>query len=282
MAVGRESDAAVSLALFCATHGGGSEKDKAVARVASSKDEKALALLARYEDFLGEPEAAGKIAEKDQADARAGRPKQVAVNNQPKTIEVHCPVCKGDCVIDEIGCPRCGRIGFMGIERCGHCAGRGVIDYNCLGCRGHGVVLVKGGEEQKCRRCVGKGHPPCPACRGLGKIEQPNPKFLGRPTRTCVNCNGSGFAQKLKCRRCSGKGTVRLSTERGDTIYYMDVTCPMCGGDGVGPPVCRRCAGKGCTGSNKAPKFCASCCGTGHSFTRCGTCGGRGWFPIGK
>jgi DnaJ-class molecular chaperone len=283
MAVGRESDAAVSLALFCATHGAGSEKDKAVARVVSAKDEKTLELLARYYAFLGEADTAGKTAGKEPAVARAAdRAKQVAVNDQPKTIEVHCPVCSGDCVIDEIGCPRCSRLGFMGIERCAHCAGKGVIDYNCLGCRGHGVVLVKGGEERKCRRCLGKGHPPCPACRGLGKIEKPNPKILGRATRTCANCNGSGFEQKVKCRRCGGKGKVQVSSDRGDVIYFMDVTCPLCRGGGVGPPVCRRCAGKGCSGSNKAPKLCLGCYGTGHSFTRCSTCGGRGWFPIGR
>ena len=53
----------------------------------------------------------------------------------------------------------------------------------------------------KCQKCNGKGHHPCPHCKGKGLITD----FMF-PSSKCKNCGGSG---SVKCNVCDGKGQTK-------------------------------------------------------------------------
>jgi hypothetical protein len=191
----------------------------------------------------------------------------------PKYVEVDCPVCRGAGLLQEMGCPECEGKGYVGRRRCNECDGRGRAKHQCSACKGEGGI-VHGGREATCPRCGGKGKLPCGLCRGSGKLKRLYPDYSGKPTKPCPHCDGSGFENRQKCLRCSGNGTVSLGRRRG----RRTVGCPSCGGDGVGPPRCRRCRGSGLSGSEGALSVCLPCFGTGREFPPCRSCKGQGWI----
>jgi hypothetical protein len=191
----------------------------------------------------------------------------------PDHVDVDCPACRGTGLIKSIGCPHCKGLGTKGWGKCGHCGGNGRLEHVCPGCKGAGQVTA-GRTSGTCRLCKGKGHPPCLLCRGRGKIRRPNPAAAGMPTVPCAHCDGSGFEQNVRCKRCGGKGKVSSASEWG---RYTRMGCPFCGGDGLGPPVCPRCSGRGYMGSSTTAAPCRTCSGCGHLYRACPRCRGRGW-----
>ena len=122
--------------------------------------------------------------------------------------------------------------------------------------------------------------------RATDKLKRHNPERAGRPTKPCPNCEGTGFESKTKCLRCGGKGTHTLSAggfggrrgrRAGRRRAGLEIDCPFCGGDGVGPPCCRKCRGSGVANPHKNPAPCPACSGTGQEFRPCSLCAGRGW-----
>jgi len=211
-------------------------------------------------------------------------PAETATENEadevPKTIKVNCPYCKGSGLIKTMGCARCGRTGRAQGEECSSCGGDGSVDTQCRACAGRGTVIA-GGREYECRHCKGKGYPTCVACRGTGSVEKPNPAAADGPTKVCDSCKGSGFEQRLRCGFCRGQGKLDVAGggrgERFARLFRVQPQCPLCGGDGFGPPLCKRCRGRGSFGSGDHAKICPSCMGTGHAHGPCRACRGRGY-----
>lgn len=207
----------------------------------------------------------------------------------PKYIEIDCPFCGGTGLLQEIGCSACEAAGWKLGEQCNKCGARGKVRHNCLLCEGRGSV-TRGGKEVTCPRCKGKGKLPCVACRGAGKLKRPNPERLSRPTAPCPHCAGTGFESEVKCLRCSGRGKLASAPRSafGSTIGGFGSSggmtrptwfdCPFCGGDGKGPPVCRRCRGVGIVGADKARIICQACFGSGRVYSPCRYCRGKGWI----
>ena len=202
----------------------------------------------------------------------------------PRHVEVSCGFCQGSGLLKELRCRNCTGKGYVGADTCGDCGGKGTSNHSCPYCGGNPVVAVEG-RAQKCRGCAGRGHFPCPACRGRGKLKLSNPKAAGVPTRLCQLCDASGLDKSLvKCRRCGGGGVFELRGTTGMYIWIRKVACLFCGGKGRARPECRTCLGKGYvrrrvaypTGETRTP--CRSCFGTGHAVGRCRGCGGRGWI----
>ena len=209
----------------------------------------------------------------------------------PKYVDVDCPVCEATGLVQEMGCPKCLGTGYVAARRCGNCGGTGRTDHRCNACQGRGTIAF-GGKEGICARCRGEGKLPCFLCRGTGKIKRPNPEISRKPTMACPLCEGSGFECKAKCLRCSGKGTFLIGSggamggtgvrDRQPTtetdVTFEKVQCPFCGGDGVGPPICRKCRSAGVVNVYKDPTPCPACFGTGHEFRPCSGCRGWGWI----
>jgi DnaJ-class molecular chaperone len=224
------------------------------------------------------PEPAGAAEADDEADALTETGDASSEEDEtPKHIEVDCPVCDGSGLLQWMGCAACNGSGYDGYTRCGECNGTRKVECNCPYCRGEGV-LVRGGSQKDCPKCRGKGKLPCPMCRGKGKLKRANPEFSGKPTMPCPYCDASGFDSNARCLRCSGQGT-HVSGERSGRIFtYVKVDCPFCGGDGKGPPVCRKCRGAGVVDIKKNPAPCQPCFGTGRLFRPCKACRGQGWI----
>lgn len=203
----------------------------------------------------------------------------------PKYVEIGCPACRGTGLIQTMGCPNCEGVGRAGFMECTECGGTGRIEHNCRACEGRGT-LVRGGREVACSSCRGKGKFPCLVCGGTGKLRRLNPELAGKPTEPCPDCEGTGFESKAKCLRCGGKGTHtisaggfggRRSRRAGRRMASLEIDCPFCGGDGVGPPLCRKCRGSGVASPHKNPVPCPACSGSGREFWPCRACAGRGW-----
>lgn len=208
----------------------------------------------------------------------------------PRAVEVTCPLCEGGGLIKRIGCAVCRGVGYVHIRECKKCGTTGRVDYTCPPCKGKGQ-LAAGDRQGACAKCRGKGHLACGACRGTGSITRPNPEAAGFPTGSCAACDGKGFVPKAKCIVCAGTGQIRIGlTDLGMDLTQAQarrrnwqdntrmVTCVTCDGKGEGPPVCRRCYGRGFTGSGKRLRPCSSCWGTGRAWVPCRPCGGRGWL----
>ena len=132
--------------------------------------------------------------------------------------------------------------------------------------------------KMKCRTCQGSGMDQCRYCRGAGRVK-------------CERCGG---AWRTRCSRCGGKGkTVSGHKTRGGLIYKSYSKCSKCGGKGVthrsrsssytrpgpcptcsgakeslrGTSACRRCRGKGASGT------CKIC--RGAKTVRCVHCGSK-------
>ena len=191
----------------------------------------------------------------------------------PKHIKVDCPVCRATGLLQEMGCPECVGKGYVGRRRCGECDGKGRAQHECSACEGEGGI-VRGGREVTCPRCNGKGKLPCGFCRRSGKLKRRNPDYSGKPTKPCPHCEGSGFENRQKCLSCSGNGTITYGRRR----RRRTVDCLSCGGDGIGPPRCRRCRGAGVVNPEKNPSACLPCFGTGREFPPCRSCKGQGWI----
>ncbi len=232
----------------------------------------------------GEPAQAEETSPEDATAPEEGTSSKALSKKDepPKHIEIDCQVCRGTGLLQKMGCPKCEGTGYVGITRCRECGGTGRVEHKCPPCDGKGT-LVYAGKEGTCAACRGKGKFPCLLCRGTGKLKRPNPELAGRPTKPCPNCEGTGLESRVKCLRCSGKGKLSLSIGglgggggRG-WASSLEIDCPFCGGDGVGPPICRKCRGSGVKSAYKNPVPCAACFGTGQEFRPCRGCRGRGW-----
>jgi DnaJ-class molecular chaperone len=181
--------------------------------------------------------------------------------------------------VDEIGCEKCDADGYVGTTPCGACGSTGRREFKCPICSGAGHVVV-GGKTIECRACKGKGAPLCPVCKGEGKIDRLNPEAVGYETTVCLSCAGEGWERHLKCSMCAGKGTIKVRSSDAQFVYALEITCPLCKGEGTGPPRCNRCNGRGYCGSGKRLFPCMACYGTGHLFIPCRTCRGNGWHRV--
>jgi len=205
----------------------------------------------------------------------------------PRTIDVECPVCKGSGLLETIGCSYCQGTGYSGSGQCNKCSGSRRVDYPCPYCKGEGTLVV-GGAERECPKCKGKGNLPCPLCKGSGTIKRPNPAAASYPTTDCPRCDGTSFLKEAKCVFCGSSGKIWIgmansggggrgaNRDWGDNVREQ-VSCPYCNGDGKGPPLCRRCQGRGYKGSGENARPCPHCYGTGLSFAPCPACRGRGY-----
>jgi hypothetical protein len=218
------------------------------------------------------------------APAAAPAPVSAPAPEIPKTIDVDCPGCKGTGIIKQIGCTTCHGDGHVMATSCSKCGGALRIDFPCPYCQGRGV-LTAGGRSAECRFGDGKGYLPCMGCKGTGKIQRPNPEAAGYATESCPTCTGSGYVeQEVQCRKCGGRGVMvsavgsqYWSPGTGGVRTTRTFSCPWCGGDGKGPPLCGACHGKGYVGGDRQPRPCPRCLATGREFVRCPSCGGRGW-----
>ncbi|MHC4504976.1 MAG: C-type lectin domain-containing protein, partial [Planctomycetota bacterium] len=208
----------------------------------------------------------------------APSPKTAEAEETPSRVDVDCPACGGDGLVSTTGCPACDADGYDGASSCTTCSATGRTAYNCFACVGGGSVLA-GGKQVECGLCGGKGKPPCPACRSTGKISRMNPAAAGYPTVPCVTCGGKGFDEELKCWRCVGTGEITVVSSHSITRSSYTRSCKVCGGDGLAPPQCRPCRGRGyrASGFQGRVAACLSCAGTGRSFVHCRACRGRGW-----
>jgi len=200
----------------------------------------------------------------------------------PRTIDVPCPCCEGDGLINEIGCTECRATGVGDAADCPSCQGKTRVAYDCPGCQGTGKIARRG-KEADCPLCRGRGAPSCPACKGKGTVRRPNPEAMSYATTPCISCDGDGCEKSFKCRVCTGKGKL---TRRGTSslgpgyVLFVTFACPFCGGDGKSPDLCQRCDGRGYLGPIGAQRIvtpCTSCGGRGYLFHPCRTCRGMGW-----
>ena len=193
----------------------------------------------------------------------------------PKYVHVDCLVCRGTGLLQEMGCATCVGTGWEGVYRCPDCRGKRRVEFDCPYCKGAGA-LVRGGKQIECSKCKGKGKLPCPLCRGKGKLKRKNPEYSGKSAMPCPYCQGSGFGGNVKCIRCAGRGNW---TPMSGGMYIVGrVNCEFCGGDGEGPPLCRRCRGAGVLSPKRNPVICGPCFGTGRQFPPCRACAGNGWI----
>lgn len=193
----------------------------------------------------------------------------------PAKIDVDCPYCKGSGKIESIGCGTCVGCGYILPNKCRDCSGTGRVTYKCAACEGVGLDAM----GKPCRYCGGRGAPPCRMCKGRGKVPKPNPLASSTPTRPCIACDGAGWEQHLRCGACNGAGEkLGQSRVQGRLLYYGNVPCLSCGGDGEGPPICNGCSGRGYAGSPKRRVPCLKCQGSGHLYTPCSACRGRGYL----
>ncbi|MHC4250802.1 MAG: PEGA domain-containing protein, partial [Planctomycetota bacterium] len=187
---------------------------------------------------------------------REERPTPEKKEAVPKTIDVECPFCEGSKVMDKMGCSTCRGTGYVDINQCSKCSGSRRVDFACPFCKGEGR-LVAGGKERECPKCKGEGNLPCPPCRGGGTIKRANPEAARYPTADCPYCNATGFLPEAKCTFCGGDGEMWIGRSdsgnnqgggggvfggnRGGYGNRRKVSCPYCGGEGKGAPLCRRC-----------------------------------------
>lgn len=239
----------------------------------------------------GADDAAAMDALPDESDGAAGGdpagtegPSSAGRDDKPpKYTEVDCHVCGGTGLLQQTACPACAGTGYSAGQRCGECGGKCRAEHKCAACKGEGTIVVRG-QQGTCARCKGKGKMPCLPCRGTGKLKRPNPAASHKPTSPCPHCTGTGFENEARCTACSGKGTLvsgegaRIGVRGGAaTRVVVRFDCPFCGGDGMGPPMCRTCRGLGLVGSDKARVTCPACIGTGRAYHPCRACAGRGW-----
>jgi len=209
----------------------------------------------------------------------------------PRTIDVECPVCEGSKVMDRMGCTTCKGTGYIDVNTCSKCDGSRRVDYACPYCAGKGVLVV-GGKERECPRCKGGGKLPCPPCKGEGTIKRANPEAAKYAIADCPYCNATGFVPEAKCTFCGGGGDMWIGRSdfgndqnagrRRGFNNRRKVSCPYCGGEGKGRPLCRRCRGRAFQGSGKTARPCTSCFGTGLSFIPCPGCRGRAYVRARK
>ncbi len=232
------------------------------------------------EPWRREPASRPEPAPKDEQPAvrEEVEKKEDTEEKAPKTIDVNCPFCKGSKVMDKMGCITCRGSGYVDGSQCEKCSGSRRAEFPCPYCKGEGN-LVRGGKEHECPKCRGKGNLPCPYCRGAGTIKRANPEAAKYPTTDCRYCNASGYVPEVKCTFCGGSGSrwvVRMGRGGGGGwggagASREELTCRCCGGEGKGPPLCRRCQGRAFQG--KGP--CLGCYGTGLAFIPCPVCRGR-------
>ena len=78
-----------------------------------------------------------------------------------------------------------------------------------------------------CEPCGGTGAAPgtspitCPACAGVGRIQQVSRTILGQMVRsgTCPRCDGAGTIVETPCEHCGGDGHARSRTCRSSSRY---------------------------------------------------------------
>jgi hypothetical protein len=311
MAAADDVDSLVDLALFCAGRGAREEYLAARSRVMNSA-EAGKNPLERFEGVLEEPKGERPGPAVDRKGVRAGEKedeedekekkeapeddanqegadtgKETAPETEadtpgaPAAIDGTCPYCKGSGTVESIGCGKCRATSVDGSRHCENCAATGRASHDCRNCRGQGFLIVDG-RQHECPLCRGKGHPPCDFCRGTGLVKIANPDASPVPTKPCPFCKGERYNVKFKCKSCSGSGKKLHSSTEGRIRWTMSVTCPICKGEGEGPPVCANCSAKGYVGSSNTPKLCRTCMGTGHVYPPCRACAGRGWLRAGK
>ncbi|MHC4249144.1 MAG: PEGA domain-containing protein [Planctomycetota bacterium] len=233
----------------------------------------------RDKDGAAPPKAGGAPPDPAAKAAKTGKDEKDEKDEIPKTRKVPCPCCEGNGVVDEIGCDTCAADGYVGTTACGMCRSTGRREFKCPFCLGNGGA-VAGGKAADCRGCKGKGAPLCAACKGEGEIDRLNPEAVKYETTVCISCAGEGWERNLKCNRCAGKGTIKVRSGDANFVYALEISCPLCKGQGTGPPRCNRCSGRGHRGSGKKLFACMTCYGTGHLFMSCRMCRGNGWHRM--
>jgi hypothetical protein len=123
--------------------------------------------------------------------------------------------CNGSASIDCSACIGRGTTNCKGKEcvngKCAKCAGKG--DRQCVGCRGSGSIIARGG-KQTCTGCRGGGRMRCLTCMGSGACRT----CKGHGVEPCTSCQGIGrkecSCRNGKCLKCDGYGEL----ENYDTL----------------------------------------------------------------